>query len=95
MKDSIEVPIACIRCRKYGRHVIECRKKEKEKDKKEKIKIKVKQEIKEENPTDINEHNIVEIIKEFSNPMIDPLDPPTDKEVTDINVSNNNNKFDR
>ena len=28
----------------------------------------VKQEIKEENSTDINEHNIVEIIKEFSNP---------------------------
>ena len=27
--------------------------------------------------------------------MIDPLDPPTDKEVTDINVSNNTNKFDR
>ena len=27
--------------------------------------------------------------------MIDPLDPPTDKEVTDINVSNNSNKFDR
>ena len=52
----------------------------------------VKQEIKEENPTDINEHNIV---KEFSNPMIDPLDPPTDKEVNDINVSNNSNKFER
>ena len=52
-------------------------------------------EIKEENLTDINEHNIVEIIKEFSNPMIDPTNPPTDKEVTDINVSNNSNKFDR
>ena len=49
----------------------------------------------EENLTDINGHNIVEIIKEFPNPMIDPLDPPTDKEVTDINVSNNGNKFDR
>ena len=57
--------------------------------------MKVKQEIKKENPTDINEHNIVEIIKDFSNPMIDPLDPPTDKEVRDINVSNNSNKFDR
>ena len=49
----------------------------------------------EENLTNINGHNIVEIIKEFPNPMIDPLDPPTDKEVTDINVSNNGNKFDR
>ena len=46
------------------------------------------EEIKEENLTDINEHNI---IKEFSNPMIDPFDPPTDN----INVSNNSNKFDR
>ena len=45
-------------------------------------------EIKEENLTDINEHNIV---KEFSNSMIDPFDPPTDN----INVSNNSNKFDR
>ena len=45
-------------------------------------------EIKEENPTNINEHNIV---KEFSNSMIDPFDPPTDK----INVSNNSNKIDR
>ena len=58
----------------------------------------VKQEIKkikEENLTDINEHNIVEItnLKEFSKPMIDPLDPPIGKEVADIN--NNNNKLDR
>ena len=52
----------------------------------------VKKEMKEENLTDINEHNIV---KEFSNSMIDPFVPPTDKEVTDINVSNNSNKFDR
>ena len=53
-------------------------------------------EIKEENSTDINEHNIVEItnLKEFFKPMIDPPDPPTDKEVTDINVSNKSN-FDR
>ena len=40
LKDSIEIPIACIRCRKYGHHVTECQKKEKEKDKKEKVKIK-------------------------------------------------------
>ena len=41
LKDSIEIPIACIRCRKYGHHVTDCRKKEK--DKKEKIKMKIKQ----------------------------------------------------
>ena len=37
----------------------------------------VKQEIKEDNPTDIDEQNIAEIInlKEFSNPMIDPPSP--------------------
>ena len=35
----------------------------------------VKQEIKEDNSTDIDEQNIAEIInlKEFSNPMIDPI----------------------
>ena len=27
LKDSIEISIACIRCRKYGHHVTECRKK--------------------------------------------------------------------
>ena len=46
MKDSIEIPIACIRCRKYGHHVTDCRKEEKakkEKDKKEKVKMKIKQ----------------------------------------------------
>ena len=38
LKDSIEIPIACIKCRKYGHHVTECgkeektKKKEKEKD---------------------------------------------------------------
>ena len=41
MIDSIEIPIACIRCKKYGHHVTDCRKKEK--DKKEKIKMKIKQ----------------------------------------------------
>ena len=43
LKDSIDIPIVCIRCRKYGHHVTNCRKEEKakkEKDKKEKIKIK-------------------------------------------------------
>ena len=46
LKDSIEIPIGCIRCRKYGHHVTDCRKEEKakkEKDKKENIKIKIKQ----------------------------------------------------
>ena len=33
MKDSIDIPIVCIRSKKYGHHVIECRKKEKEKEK--------------------------------------------------------------
>ena len=62
----------------------------------------VKQEIKEDNSTEINKQNIIETtnLKYFSRPltnspiigiiMTDPLDPPTDKEVTDINVSNNN-----
>ena len=31
LKDSIDIPIACIRCRKYGHHVIDCRKEEKAK----------------------------------------------------------------
>ena len=118
----MDIPIVCIRCKKYGHHVTECRKKEKAKDKKEKTKMKqdridikpvtlqdlmtevkiVKQEIKEINSTNIDEQNIAKIVnlKDFPKPlidspitniiMIDPLDPPTDKEVTDINVSNNN-----
>ena len=36
LKDSIEIPIACIRYRKYGHHVTNCRKKEK-------VKMKIKQ----------------------------------------------------
>ena len=43
LKDSIDIPIACIKCRKYGRHVTECGKGEKskkEKNKKEKTKMK-------------------------------------------------------
>ena len=46
LKDSIDIPMVCIRCRKYGHHVTDCRKEEKakkEKDKKEKIKTKMKQ----------------------------------------------------
>ena len=95
LKDSTDIPITCIKCKKNGHHVMECGKKEKSKDKKEKTKIKqdrvdikpvtiqdlmteakmVKQEIKEikeDNSTDINEQNIIEIInlKELSKPMI-------------------------
>ena len=35
LKDSIDIPIVCIRCKKYGHHVTECRKKEKDKERKE------------------------------------------------------------
>ena len=38
LKDSIYIPIACFKCRKYGYHVTKCRKREK--DKKEKAKMK-------------------------------------------------------
>ena len=37
-KDSIEIPNACIKCRKYGHHVTECEKGKN--DKKEKTKKK-------------------------------------------------------
>ena len=40
MKDSIDILIACIKCRKYGHHVTECEKAKKGKDKKEKTKKK-------------------------------------------------------
>ena len=43
LKDSIDIPIACIKCRKYGHHVTKCGKGEKAKkgkDKKEKTKKK-------------------------------------------------------
>ena len=43
LKDSINIPIVCIRCRKYGHNVTNCRKEEKakkEKDKKEEIRKK-------------------------------------------------------
>ena len=38
LKDSIDIPIACIKCRKYGHRVMECEKGKK--DKKEKTKMK-------------------------------------------------------
>ena len=38
LKDSIDIRIACIKCRKYGHHATECGKREK--DKKEKTKLK-------------------------------------------------------
>ena len=84
LTDSIDIPIVCIRCKKCGHHVIECRKKEKDKERKEKTSVSlqdlmteaktIKQEIKEDNSTDINEQNIAEIInlKEHFKPMIDP-----------------------
>ena len=92
LKDSIDIPTDCIKCRKYGHHVIECRKKEREKTKKKQDKVDIKpvtlqdlmtkakmvkqeiKEIKEDNSTDINKQNIVEIInlKEFSKPMTEP-----------------------
>ena len=40
LKDSIDIPIACIKCRKYGHHATECEKAMKGKDKKEKTKKK-------------------------------------------------------
>ena len=62
----------------------------------------VKQEIKEDNSTNIDEQKIAKIVnlKNYSKPLTDSpiidiimtnlLDPPTNKDVTDINVSNNN-----
>ena len=101
LKDSIDIPIACIKCGKYWHHATECEKGEKakkRKDKKEKTKKKqegidiksvtlrdlmtkakmVKQEIKEikeDNSTEINKQNIVEIanLKYFPRPLIDSL----------------------
>ena len=87
MKESIDIPIACIKCRKYGDYATECGKGEKAKKKQDGVDTKlvtlqdlmtkakiVKQEIKEDNSTDINEHNIAEIInlKEHSKSMTDP-----------------------
>jgi len=40
LKDSIDIPITCIKRRKYGHHVVECEKAKKGKDKKEKTKKK-------------------------------------------------------
>ena len=38
LKDSIDIPIVCIRCKKYGHHVTDCRKEEKAKNEKDKNK---------------------------------------------------------
>ena len=98
LTDSIDIPIVCIRCKKYGHHVTKCRKKEKDKERKENTSVSlqdlmteaktIKQEIKENNSTDINEHNITEIInlKEHSKPMTDP--PSLEEDILD----NDNNK---
>ena len=40
LKESIDIPIACFKCRKYGYHITECEKAKKRKDKKEKTKKK-------------------------------------------------------
>ena len=94
LKDSIDIPIACIKCRKYGHHVTECKKEEKakkEKDKKRKTKKKqdgvdIKLEIKEieDNSTDINEQNIVEIVNLTGFTTIDIImtNPPLEKEIS-------------
>ena len=37
MKDSIDIPIACIKCKKYGYHATECEKREKAKKGKDKL----------------------------------------------------------
>ena len=87
LTDSIDIPIVCIRCKKYGHHVTKCRKKEKDKERKEKTPVSLQdlmieakmikqeiKEIKEDNSIDINEQNIVEIInlKEFPKSMTEP-----------------------
>ena len=36
LKDSIDIPIACIKCRKYGHHATECEKGEKAKKEEQK-----------------------------------------------------------
>ena len=71
LKDSIDIPTACVMCKKYGHHVTDCQKKKKEKtrNKQDRIDIKlvtlqdlmteakmVKQEIKE-----IKEDNSIDI----------------------------------
>ena len=42
LKDSIDIPIVCTKCMKYGHHVTECRKKVKEKTKKKQDKVDIK-----------------------------------------------------
>ena len=38
LKDSINIPITCIKCKKYGHHVMECGKRERAKKEKTKMK---------------------------------------------------------
>ena len=40
LKDSVNIPITCIKCRKYGHHVTKCEKEKKVKKEKEKIRKK-------------------------------------------------------
>ena len=45
LKDSIEIPVVCIKCRNYGHHATECekgKKKKKEKTKKKKDGVDIK-----------------------------------------------------
>ena len=49
MKDYIDIPIASIKCRKYGHHVTECGKEEKAKKEKEKAKRKIRKKRKKRN----------------------------------------------
>ena len=51
LKDSINIPIACIKCRKYGHHVTECVKEEKVKKEKEKAKKEKDKKRKDKNKT--------------------------------------------
>ena len=89
LKDSIDIPIVYIRCKKCGHHVTECRKKEKDEERKEKTSVSlqdlmtkaktIKQEIKEDNSTNITEH---------SEPMIDPPSLEEDSLDNDNNQQN-------
>ena len=104
LEESIDIPIVCIRCKKYGHHVTEYRKQEKDKERKEKKKKidiepvslqdlmteakMIKQEITKDNSTDINEQNIAEIIN-LKEHSKPMIDPPSLEE--DI-LDNDNNK---
>ena len=104
LEESIDIPIVCIRCKKYGHHVTECQKQEKDKKTKEKTKkidIKpvslqdlmskakmIKQEIKEDNSTNINKQNIAEIIN-LKEYSKPMIDPPS---LGENILDNDNNK---